>query len=141
MAWRPRSIRRWPAWCSLIEELGRGTAVRWDRLVLSGVLTAGFLSLALPGNNPYFVVRVPMLVLHDAWGPVLLCAVVNGVLGGLFAKALIGGVAGTIAGALAPLAGGASGAGWLLGAAWWWPRWVGRQAARRSARAMSRRPR
>ncbi|AGW92115.1 chloride channel protein [Cupriavidus sp. DF5525] len=79
-----------------IEELGRGTAVRWDRLVLSGVLTAGFVSLALLGNNPYFVVKVPMLVLHDAWGPVLLCALINGVLGGLFAKALIGGVPGLL---------------------------------------------
>ncbi len=79
-----------------IEELGRGTAVRWDRLVLSGVLTAGFLSLALFGNNPYFAVKVPLLVLRAAWGPVLLCAVVNGVLGGLFAKALIGGVPGLL---------------------------------------------
>ena len=75
-----------------IEELGRGTAVRWDRLVLSGVLTAGFLSLAVLGNNPYFVVKVPMLGLHEAWGPVLLCALVTGVLGGVFAKALKGGV-------------------------------------------------
>nr|WP_315596817.1 chloride channel protein [uncultured Cupriavidus sp.] len=79
-----------------IEELGRGTAVRWDRLVLSGVLTAGFLSLAVLGNNPYFSVKVPMLVLHDAWGPVLLCAVVNGVMGGLFAKVLIRGVPGLV---------------------------------------------
>ncbi|GJG97168.1 chloride channel protein [Cupriavidus pauculus] len=79
-----------------IEELGRGTAVRWDRLVLSGVLTAGFLSLAVLGNNPYFSVKVPMLVLHDAWGPVMLCAVVNGVMGGLFAKLLIRGVPGLV---------------------------------------------
>ncbi|KAI3591943.1 Chloride channel protein [Cupriavidus sp. U2] len=79
-----------------IEELGRGTSVRWDRLVLSGVLTAGFLSLAVLGNNPYFSVKVPMLVLHDAWGPVLLCAVVNGVAGGLFAKLLIRGVPGLV---------------------------------------------
>lgn len=79
-----------------IEELGRGTAVRWDRLVLSGVLTAGFLSLAVFGNNPYFHVEVPMLVLHEAWGPVLLCAAVNGVFGGLFAKVLVGGVPGLL---------------------------------------------
>jgi H+/Cl- antiporter ClcA len=79
-----------------IEELGRGTAVRWDRLVLSGVLTAGFLSLAIFGNNPYFSVREPILALHSAWGPVLICAVINGVLGGLFAKALIGGVPGLL---------------------------------------------
>lgn len=77
-----------------IEELGRGTAVRWDRLVLSGVLTAGFLSLAILGNNPYFSVKVSMLPLNEAWGPVLLCAAVNGVMGGLFAKILIRGVSG-----------------------------------------------
>ncbi|WP_439683698.1 Chloride channel protein [Cupriavidus oxalaticus] len=79
-----------------IEELGRGTAVRWDRLVLSGVLTAGFLSLAVLGNNPYFVVKVPMLALSNAWGPVLVCALLNGVLGGFFAKALAGGVPGLL---------------------------------------------
>lgn len=79
-----------------IEELGRGTAVRWDRLVLSGVLTAGFLSLALLGNNPYFNVRTPILALNEAWGPVLLCALVNGVLGGLFARALVRGVPGLL---------------------------------------------
>lgn len=79
-----------------IEELGRGTAVRWDRLVLSGVLTAGFLSLALLGNNPYFHVRTPILALQEAWGPVLVCALVCGVLGGLFARALIRGVPGVL---------------------------------------------
>ncbi|NYI02933.1 chloride channel protein [Cupriavidus plantarum] len=79
-----------------IEELGRGAAMRWDRVVLSGVLTAGFLTLSLLGNNPYFSIKVPILALHDAWGPVLMCAVVNGVLGGMFAKLLIGGVPGLL---------------------------------------------
>src|SRR5690606_23479364 len=37
-----------------IEELGRGTALRWQRLVLLGVLAAGFMVVALAGNNPYF---------------------------------------------------------------------------------------
>lgn len=79
-----------------IEELGRGTSVRWDRLVLSGVLTAGFVSLVVLGNNAYFSLKVPMLALHDAWGPVLLCAAVNGVLGGVFARLLLGGAAGLV---------------------------------------------
>ncbi len=94
-AWRPR---QYAAGRRGVRD--RGTRPRDGRALgptgVSGVLTAGFLSLALLGNNPYFVVRVPMLVLHDAWGPVLLCAVVNGVLGGLFAKALIGGVPGLL---------------------------------------------
>ncbi|MFX8156694.1 chloride channel protein, partial [Acinetobacter baumannii] len=29
-----------------IEELGKGASLRWDRLVLAGVLASGFLSLA-----------------------------------------------------------------------------------------------
>ncbi|MCV6904067.1 MAG: chloride channel protein, partial [Achromobacter xylosoxidans] len=37
-----------------IEELGRGTVLRWQRLVLIGVLAAGFLVVAVQGNNPYF---------------------------------------------------------------------------------------
>lgn len=77
-----------------IEELGRGSAVRWDRLVMSGVLTAGFLTLALLGNHSYFQLTQSILALSDSWGAVVVCAVVNGVLGGIFAKALITGMPG-----------------------------------------------
>ena len=75
-----------------IEELGRGSAVRWDRIVLSGVLTAGFVSLALVGNSTYFHVNEPMLLLRESWKAVILCALVNGVLGGLFSRLLMAGV-------------------------------------------------
>lgn len=74
-----------------IEELGRGTAVRWDRLVMSAVLCAGFIALAVVGNNAYFHIEQSILALHSSWGAVALCATVNGVLGGLFAKALLAG--------------------------------------------------
>src|SRR5690606_3185644 len=37
-----------------IEELGRGSALRWQRVVLLGVLASGFLMMAMVGNNPYF---------------------------------------------------------------------------------------
>lgn len=76
-----------------IEELSRGTAMRWDRLVLSGVLAAGFLSLAMLGNHSYFALTESILALHTSWTAVALCALINGVLGGLFAKALLAGPA------------------------------------------------
>jgi len=71
-----------------IEELGRGSAVHWDRIVLSGVLTAGFLSLALLGNHSYFQITEPLLILQGTWKAILLCALIAGALGGLFAKML-----------------------------------------------------
>lgn len=74
-----------------IEELGRGSAVRWDRLVMSAVLGSGFISLALVGNNPYFQLSESILALHASWPAVAVCALVNGMLGGLFAKALLAG--------------------------------------------------
>lgn len=74
-----------------IEELARGSAVRWDRLVMSAVLGSGFISLALVGNNAYFRLDHVMLALHASWMAVALCALVNGMLGGLFAKALLAG--------------------------------------------------
>ncbi len=76
-----------------IEELGRGSVVRWDRLVIAAVLSAGFIALALVGNNPYFQIVESILAVQAAWGAVLLCALLNGVLGGLFAKALLAGPA------------------------------------------------
>ncbi|MGI4849779.1 MAG: chloride channel protein, partial [Janthinobacterium lividum] len=71
-----------------IEELGRGTAIRWDRIVLSGVLTAGFLSLSVLGNHLYFHASDSILVLRDSWKAVLVCALINGFLGGVFSKTL-----------------------------------------------------
>jgi len=76
-----------------IEELGRGSAARWDRLVMSAVLGAGFIALAIFGNNAYFHLDESILALHASWAAVALCALFNGVLGGLFAKALLAGPA------------------------------------------------
>ncbi|MFQ1013964.1 chloride channel protein [Avibacterium paragallinarum] len=78
-----------------IEELGRGILLRWERRVLLGVLAAGFILVAIEGNNPYFPnyhgqTSVPHMFL---W--VILCGVVSGVLGGVFAWLLAKGVAGT----------------------------------------------
>ncbi|HWU98766.1 MAG TPA: chloride channel protein [Oxalicibacterium sp.] len=74
-----------------IEELGKGSVVRWDRLVMSAVLGAGFISLALVGNNPYFQLNEAIHMMQISWPAVVACALINGVLGGLFAKALLAG--------------------------------------------------
>ncbi|SMB87588.1 H+/Cl-antiporter ClcA [Pasteurella testudinis DSM 23072] len=76
-----------------IEELGRGVLLRWERRVLLGVLAAGFILVAIMGNNPYFphysgATSVPYMYL---W--VLCCAAVCGVFGGLFARLLGKGLA------------------------------------------------
>jgi len=74
-----------------IEELGRGSVVRFDRLVMAGVLTAGFLTLALLGNNAYFRVEHPFASLTNGWQGVLLAGILSGVLGGLFARVMLRG--------------------------------------------------
>ncbi len=82
-----------------IEELGRGTVLRWQRLVLIGVLAAGFLVVAVAGNNPYFGEFAGKALARHMLPWVLLCGVVNGILGGVFARLLGKGLAG-----VAPLA-------------------------------------
>ncbi|MDY4281087.1 MAG: chloride channel protein [[Pasteurella] mairii] len=76
-----------------IEELGRGTWLRWERRVLLGVLAAGFILVALEGNNPYFPhyqgnITIPYMLL---W--VGICGIVCGILGGIFARLLAKGIA------------------------------------------------
>lgn len=83
-----------------IEELGRGSVVRFDRMVISGVLAAGFLTLALVGNNAYFRVEPSHLAVSNDWSGVLLAGLVNGVLGGLFASVLLRGALGLVPAAL-----------------------------------------
>lgn len=82
-----------------IEELGRGTVLRWQRLVLIGVLAAGFLVVAVQGNNPYFGTFAGAPLTHGMLWWVLICAALNGALGGIFARLLGKGAA-----AMAPAA-------------------------------------
>lgn len=72
----------------VIEELGRGTVLRWQRLVLLGVLAAGFLVVAVVGNNPYFGVFGGAPLAQGMLWWVLICAALNGTLGGIFARLL-----------------------------------------------------
>ncbi|MFJ1299039.1 chloride channel protein [Pseudomonadota bacterium AL_CKDN230030165-1A_HGKHYDSX7] len=77
-----------------IEELGRGTVLRWQRLVLIGVLASGFLVVALAGNNPYFGVFGGKSFTDSMLLWVLAVGVINGAFGGLFAWLLGKGAAG-----------------------------------------------
>ncbi|HWK60341.1 MAG TPA: chloride channel protein [Eoetvoesiella sp.] len=76
-----------------IEELGRGTALRWQRLVLLGVLAAGFIVVVFAGNNPYFGTFTGHALEHNMAGWVLLCGLVCGIGGGIFSWLLSKGAA------------------------------------------------
>ncbi|AMD48395.1 chloride transporter, ClC family [Bordetella holmesii CDC-H643-BH] len=79
-----------------IEELGRGTGLRWQRLVLLGVLACGFMVVALAGNNPYFgVFGAGSLSENMVWW-VVACGLLNGCLGGIFARLLGKGLPGVL---------------------------------------------
>lgn len=75
-----------------IEELGRGKPLHWERQILTGIVASGLFLISIQGNNPYFP-RLPhhMEVPHTLlWA--MLCALVCGISGGLFARALSKGV-------------------------------------------------
>lgn len=77
-----------------IEEIGKGLDLRWQRLVLLGVLAAGFIVVALTGGNPYFGTFHSSPLQENMFAWVLLCAVVCGVSGGIFARLLSKGLVG-----------------------------------------------
>ncbi|MCS4533143.1 chloride channel protein [Neisseria montereyensis] len=70
-----------------IEELGRGVLLRWERQIFIGVLAAGFIQVAIQGNNPYFS-GFHGIELDDMLVWVLVCGLVCGLAGGLFARLL-----------------------------------------------------
>lgn len=77
-----------------IEELGRGKALRWERHILIGVVASGMFLIAIQGNSPYF----PTVPHHSHFpNPLLwisICALICGISGGLFARALSKGITG-----------------------------------------------
>ena len=77
-----------------IEELGRGTALRWQRLVLIGVLASGFLVVAIAGNNPYFGVFAGTADIENIVLWIAVVGIANGIFGGIFAWLLGKGLAG-----------------------------------------------
>lgn len=75
-----------------IEELGRGVMLRWERQIFIGILAAGFVQVAIIGNNPYFR-SFYGFEMHNMPAWVMGCAGVCGIAGGLFARFLSQGAA------------------------------------------------
>ena len=72
-----------------IEELSRSFEERTSGTVLTAVIVAGIISLAVMGNYTYFGHSGASLDLAQAWRPVLVCGFGGGLLGGLFSRVLI----------------------------------------------------
>lgn len=76
-----------------IEEMGRAFEQRNAGLVLIAVILAGLAALGLVGNYDYFGSNASMLVVTIDWIAVVICGVVGGLVGALFAKAVLKGSA------------------------------------------------
>jgi H+/Cl- antiporter ClcA len=72
-----------------IEELSRSHVHRTNGTILTGVILAGVTSMSVLGDYPFFGHNSDSLQLDQAWIPVSLCGISGGLLGGLFARALI----------------------------------------------------
>ena len=77
-----------------IEELSRSFEAKASGLVIGCIIAAGVTSLAILGDYTYFGTTAATLPLGRAWLIVPVCAVVGGLLGGLFSRILIGCLAG-----------------------------------------------
>lgn len=71
-----------------IEELAHGFEARSSGMVLSAVVMAGITTLALVGNYTYFGVTSATLAIGRAWAAVVICGVIGGLCGGVFAYLL-----------------------------------------------------
>lgn len=72
-----------------IEEMSRSLEQRTSGTILTAVIIAGVLSLALLGDYTYFGYTSASLPLDHAWIAVLVCGAGGGLLGGLFSRILI----------------------------------------------------
>lgn len=77
-----------------IEELSGRFEHRFSGTLLTAVIVGGVVSLGLLGNYTYFGHVSARLPLGQGWAAIVLCGVVAGMLGGLFAKAVLLTVAG-----------------------------------------------
>jgi len=76
-----------------LEEIVRTMESRTNGVIMSAVIIAGLTALSLQGNYIYFGhvdVSIPDS-LFSSTGSILLCAIIGGLLGGLFSQALISG--------------------------------------------------
>ncbi|HEV2622099.1 MAG TPA: chloride channel protein [Frateuria sp.] len=72
-----------------IEELAGTFEHRFSGLLLTAVIVGGVVSLGIMGNYAYFGTVQASLPLGHAWLAVLLCGVVCGLFGGLFARLIL----------------------------------------------------
>lgn len=72
-----------------IEEMNRNAEGRLNGLITIGVVMAGVTAMAIQGNYVYFGQSDAQLAGAETWYAVVLCGVIGGALGGLFANALI----------------------------------------------------
>lgn len=72
-----------------IEEMSRSFEQRTSGTVLTAVIIAGVLSLAVLGDYTYFGRTSAYLDLDQGWIAVLMCGAAGGLLGGLFSRLLI----------------------------------------------------
>jgi H+/Cl- antiporter ClcA len=72
-----------------IEELSRSFEMRTSGLIIGAIIAAGLTSLAIVGDYQYFGTTSATLPLGTAWIVVPVCAVLCGMLGGLFSRVLI----------------------------------------------------
>jgi H+/Cl- antiporter ClcA len=72
-----------------IEELAGTFEHRFSGLLLTAVIVGGVVSLGIMGNYAYFGTVEAVLPLGHAWLAVLLCGVICGLLGGLFARLIL----------------------------------------------------
>lgn len=77
-----------------IEELSGRFEHRFSGTLLTAVIVGGVVSLGLLGNYTYFGHVSARLPLGQGWLAILLCGVVAGLLGGLFARAVLSSAAG-----------------------------------------------
>jgi len=76
-----------------IEEMSRSFSQRTSGIVITAVVCAGIVSLALLGDYAYFGHTRATLDLRTGWPAVVACGALGGLLGGLFARLLIGSAA------------------------------------------------
>lgn len=72
-----------------IEEMSRSFEQRTSGTVLTAVIIAGVLSLAVLGDYTYFGRTTAYLDLDQGWIAVLMCGAAGGLVGGLFSRMLI----------------------------------------------------
>ena len=72
-----------------IEELSRSFEAKASGLVIGCIIAAGVISLAIQGDYTYFGTTDAIMPLGRGWLIVPLCAIVGGVLGGMFSRILI----------------------------------------------------